>query len=95
MAQWVKGPTSAQVMTSQFVSSSSVLGSVLTAQNLDPALDSVSVSVSLSAPPLLTLSLSKHEHNTHTHLTVLCVLCVSLTKMKVPQGQGSWCVSGP
>ena len=51
MAQWVKGPTLAQVMIS--VSSSPALGSVLTAQTR-PALDSGSPS--LSAPPLLTLS---------------------------------------
>ena len=39
-----------------FVSLSPVSGSVLSAQNLDPALDSVSPP--LSAPPLLTISLS-------------------------------------
>ena len=42
---------SAQVMISQFMSLSSALGSVLTAQNLEPA--SGSVTPSLSAPPLL------------------------------------------
>ena len=47
----------AQVMISWSVSSSSVLGSVLTAQSLEPALDSVSPF--LSGPPLLILSLSK------------------------------------
>ena len=41
-------------MISQFVSSSPVSGSVLTAQNLEPASDSVSLS--LSAPPLLVHS---------------------------------------
>ena len=46
-----------QVMISQFVSSSPTLGSVLTAQSLEPASDSVSPS--LSAPPLLMLCLSK------------------------------------
>ena len=49
----VQGPTLAQVMISQFVSSSPASGFVLTAQNLEPASDSVSPS--LSAPPLLTL----------------------------------------
>ena len=48
----VKHPTSAQVMISWSVSSSLVSGSVLTAQSLEPASDSVSRSV--SAPPLLT-----------------------------------------
>ena len=56
MAQSVKRPTLAQVMISQFVSSSPVLGSVLTAQGLEPVLDSVSPS--LSVPPLLMRSLS-------------------------------------
>ena len=53
----VKWPTLAQVMILQFVSSSPTSGSVLTAQSLEPASDSVSPS--LSAPPLLALSLSK------------------------------------
>ena len=53
----VKHPTWAQVMISQFVSSSPTSGFVRTAQSLEPASDSVSLS--LSAPPLLALSLSK------------------------------------
>ena len=58
MAQSVKHPTSTQVMISQSVDLSPELGSVMTAQSLEPALDSVSPS--LSAPPLLmSLSLSK------------------------------------
>ena len=56
VAQLVKHPTSAQVMISQFVGSSPTSGSVLTAQSLDPALDSVCLS--LSAPPPLKLYLS-------------------------------------
>ena len=52
----VKHPTSAQVMISWFVRSSPTSGSVLTAQSLEPASDSVSPS--LSAPPLLSLCLS-------------------------------------
>ena len=48
VAQSVKRPTSAQVMISRFMSSSPVLGSVLTAQSLEPASDSVCVCVSLS-----------------------------------------------
>ena len=54
MAQLVRRPTLAQVMISQFTSSS--LGSVPTAQSLEPASDSVPPF--LSVPPLLTLSLS-------------------------------------
>ena len=56
VAQWRKCPTSAQVMISQFVNLSLMSGSVLTAQSLEPALDSVSPS--LSAPPSLMLCLS-------------------------------------
>ena len=56
MAQSVKHPTSAQVMISQLLSSSPMLGSVLTAQSLEPASDSVSSS--LSVPLLLVRSLS-------------------------------------
>ena len=55
-AQLVKHPTLAQVMFSWFVSSSLTSGSVLTAQSLEPALDSVSPS--LSAPLQLVFSLS-------------------------------------
>ena len=58
MAQSVKRPTSAQVMILQFLSLSPMLGSVLTAQKLEPA--SGSVSPSLSAfPHLHSVSLSK------------------------------------
>ena len=59
VAQLVECLTSAQVMISQSVSSSPVSGSVLTAQSLEPA--SNSVSSSLSAPPLLVLSLQKKK----------------------------------
>ena len=61
VAQSVKHPTSAQVMISRFVSSSPALGSVLTAQSLEPALDSVSPS--LSARPLFTVCLSLSLNN--------------------------------
>ena len=57
VAQSVERLTLAQVMSSQFVSSSPTSGSVLTAQSLEPASDSVSPS--LSAPPPLMLCLSK------------------------------------
>ena len=56
VTQSVKRLTSAQVMISQLVSLSPMSGSVLTAQSLEPALDSVSPS--LSAPPPFALSLS-------------------------------------
>ena len=57
----VERPTSAQVMISQFVSSSPESGSVLTARSLEPASDSVSHSH--SAPPLLMLCLSVSKIN--------------------------------
>ena len=56
VAQSVKPLTSAQVMISRLVGSSPTSGSVLTAQNVEPA--SGSVSPSLSAPPPLVLFLS-------------------------------------
>ena len=55
-AQSVKRPTLAQVMISWSVGSSPASGSVLTAQTLEPASDSVSPS--LSDPPPLPLCLS-------------------------------------
>ena len=55
VAQSVERPTSAQVMISQSVGSSPTLGSVLTAQSLEPVSDSVSPS--FSDPPLFMLSL--------------------------------------
>ena len=56
VAQSVKCLTLAQVRISWFVSSSPACGSVLMAQSLEPA--SESVSPSLSVPPLLALCLS-------------------------------------
>ena len=55
VAQSVKRPTSAQVMISRSVSSSTALGSVLTTQSLEPVSDSESPS--LSDPPPFMLSL--------------------------------------
>ena len=61
MAQSVECPALAQVMISRLVGLSPAMGSVLTAQSLEPASDSVSPS--LSAPPLLMLCLSlKNKH---------------------------------
>ena len=51
MAQSVKHLTWAQVVILRFGSSNPMLGSMLMAQNLEPALDSMSSS--LSAPPPL------------------------------------------
>ena len=55
VAQSVEHPTSAQVVISRFVGSSTASGSVLIAQSLEPVSDSVSP---LSAPPPLVLCLS-------------------------------------
>ena len=60
-AQSVKGPTLAQVMISCFVSLCPVLGSVLTAQSLEPASDSVSLSLSFSSARACSLSLRNKE----------------------------------
>ena len=58
MAQSVKRLTLAQVMISQFVSLSPTLGSVLTAQRLEPASYSASPSLSTQPSPLLMGCLS-------------------------------------
>ena len=57
VAQLGKHLTMAQVMLLWLVSSSPMLGSVLTGQNLDPALDSVSLSLCSSPASALFLSL--------------------------------------
>ena len=59
VAQSVKHPASAQVMISWFVGSSPTSGSVLTAQSLEPASDSVSPSLSAPLPLTRALSLSQ------------------------------------
>ena len=59
VAQSVGCKTSAQVIISQFMG----LGSVLTAQSLEPASDAVSPSV--SAPPLFAVCLSLSLKNKH------------------------------
>ena len=58
MAQSVKRPASAGVMILQFVSSSPMSGSVLTAQSLESASDSVSPPLSLPLPHSRSVSLS-------------------------------------
>ena len=61
MAQSAKRLTLAQVMILRLMSSSPASGSVLTAQSLEPASDSVSPS--FTDPPPLTLSLSLSKIN--------------------------------
>ena len=69
VARSVGRPTSAEVMISQIVGSSSAWSSVLTAQSLEPASDSVSLSH--SAPPTLML-----------RLCLSVCLCLSLINKK-------------
>ena len=59
VAQSVELPTLAQVMMSWSVSSSPASGSVLMAQSLEPAPDSVSPSLSVPSLLMLCLSLSQ------------------------------------
>ena len=59
VSQSVKCQTSTQVMISRFVSSSPAWGPGLTAQSLEPALDSVSLSLCPSPIHALSLSLSQ------------------------------------
>ena len=70
MAPSVKRPALGQVMISWFVSSSPVLGSVLTAQSLEPASDSVSPSPCPSLAHTLYLSLSLKNKSTLKKLKI-------------------------
>ena len=63
MTQSVKRLTLAQVMILQFLGLSPMSDSVLTAQSLEPASDSVSLS--LCSSPAHTLSLSLSKINNH------------------------------
>ena len=64
VAQLVMCLTSAQVMISRFVGSSPASGSVLIAQSLEPASDSVSLSLCPSPAYVLSLSLSVKNKQT-------------------------------
>ena len=66
MAQWVKGPTSAQVKILESVSLNPAWGSVLTVQSLETASGSVFLSFCPSPAHFLSLNLSlknKHKKN--------------------------------
>ena len=63
MAQSVKCLTLAQEMTSWFIGSSPVSGSVLTAQSLEPASSSMSPFLSAPSPLILSLSFSLSKIN--------------------------------
>ena len=64
VAQLVGCLTSVQVMISLLVSSGSASGSVLTAQSLEPASESVSISLPLPCSCSLSLSLSNIKNKT-------------------------------
>ena len=74
VASSVERLTLTQVMISWLVGLSPASGSVLTAQSLEPASDSVSPSLSASPPLMLclplSLSLSLSLSHTHTHTKV-------------------------
>ena len=63
--QSVKHPTSTQVMILWFMGSSPALGSVLTAQSLEPVSDSVSPYLSATPLVVLCLALSVSKINKH------------------------------
>ena len=89
VAQSVERPTSAWVMISQFVSLSPALDSVLTAQSLEPA--SNSVSPSLSASPLLMLCLSvKNKHLKKMFFFKVRRSTREQRKWYNPDGKGPW-----
>ena len=81
-------------MISLFLSSSLTSGSVLTAQSLEPALDSVSPSLfappcpplSLSAPPQLALCVFLSLKNKEKHLKKC------FKKIKIEKLRGTWVV---
>ena len=81
MAQSVKHPSLAQVAHSWSVSSSPALGSVLTAQSLEPALDSVPPSLSLPLPRSHSDSLSLSKINIKKLKKNLCIMFHGLKDM--------------
>ena len=82
VAQSVKHQTLAQVMISWFVGSRPILRSVLTAQRLEPASDSVSPS--LSPPPLFMLCLSKiNVKNFFKKNEILLAICNNVDGTRV------------
>ena len=94
MAQSVKHPTSAQIMISRFVSSSPVSGSVLTAQSLEPALDSVSPSLSLCPSSARALSLSLSRINSRGTWVAQSVKGPTSAQVMISQFMSSSPVSG-
>ena len=83
MAQSVKCLISAQVMISHFVSLSPASGSVLTAQSLEPASDSVSPSLSAPPPLMLALSLSLSPSNINKNIKKIQRQCWETENMQI------------
>ena len=77
MAQLVERPTLAQLMISWFVSLSPASGSVLTAQNLELALDSVSPSLSALPPLMICLSPSIKNKYTLKRISITNILAIT------------------
>ena len=84
MAQLVKCPTLAQVVISLLVSSSPALGSVQTAQSLEPASDSVSPCLSAPPPLMLCLSLSLSKINFKKLKNIYILLSRKRKQLKTP-----------
>ena len=80
MAQSVKRPTLAQLMISRFVSLSPSSGSVLTAQSLEPASDSVSPPLSIPRMLMLAQSLERASDFVSPPLSIprMLMLCLSI-----------------
>ena len=79
VVQSVERPTSAQVMISQSMSLSPASGSVLTAQSLEPASDSVSPSLSLLLPRSCSVFLclkNKYKHLKKLRVSVFGIMFV-------------------
>ena len=94
VAQLVKRLTLAQVMISQFTSSSPVSSSVLIAQSLESASDSVSPSLSAPLPLVLCLSFSKINTHFKKFLRVYEQKSIQIRQRQTGGGQKlstAWC----
>ena len=76
MAQSVKHLALSQVMISWVMSSSPALGSVLTAQSLEPVPDSVSLSLCPSSAHALSLSLKNKINFKKMYLLTIKIICL-------------------
>ena len=93
VAQLVECPTSAPVIILQFMSSSPTLGSVLTAQSLEPALDSVSPSLPLPCSCSVSLPLSKINKHLKKFKTIKIKINDRTEQNKHKLKRGVWLIS--